>query len=82
MTVLKNMTDMDYIYPHIPVLVGSPPQNVSMGVNLGGSLLAAWDVDTCPYCPGKLSQVSTNANPDIWFTHRESVIFSHRVYYI
>jgi hypothetical protein len=54
MTVLQNMTDMDYYYPHIPVLIGSPPQTVAMGVNLAGSLLAAWDGDRCPYCPGKL----------------------------
>jgi hypothetical protein len=54
MTVLQNMTDLDYNYPHTPVLVGSPPQTISMGVDLAGSVLAAWDAMTCIYCPGKL----------------------------
>jgi hypothetical protein len=38
MTVPKQMMDMNYIYAEVPVLVGSPPQTVSMTVNLAGEL--------------------------------------------
>jgi len=51
MTVPKQMTDMEYVYAEAPVLVGSPPQTVSMTVNLAGGILAAWSTD-CDFCPG------------------------------
>ena len=51
MTVPKQMTDMDYVNAEAPVLVGSPPQTISMTVNLAGDLLAAWST-YCPFCPG------------------------------
>ena len=51
MTVPKQMTDTDYVYTEVPVLVGSPPQTVSMTVNIAGDFLAAWSTD-CVFCPG------------------------------
>jgi hypothetical protein len=51
MTVPKQMTDMDYVNAEVPVSVGSPPQTVSMTVDLAGDLLAAWSTE-CAFCPG------------------------------
>jgi len=51
MTVPKQMTDTDYLNAEAPVLVGSPPQSISMTVDLAGDLLAAWSTD-CAFCPG------------------------------
>jgi hypothetical protein len=51
MTVPKEMTDMDYVNPEVPVAIGSPPQPVSITVDLAGDLLAAFSTD-CAFCPG------------------------------
>ncbi|TFK67422.1 acid protease [Pluteus cervinus] len=50
-TVAQNMTDMDYSWSQVRVLIGTPPQPVDLTVNMGGALLAAWS-SGCLYCPG------------------------------
>ncbi len=84
MTVPKQMTDWDYVNAEVPVLVGSPPQTVSMTVGLAEDLLAAWSTD-CAFCPGytpfdpqlsstlKVSSYTltwTRSTIPCWFTHR------------
>lgn len=71
MTVLKKMTDTDYINAEVPILVGSPPQTVSMTVNLASDLLAAWSKE-CAFCPGY-----TLFNPELSSTFNVSFYALH-----
>ncbi|TFK67418.1 acid protease [Pluteus cervinus] len=50
-TVAQNMTDADYLWSQVRVLIGTPPQPVDVTLNMGGALFAAWSSD-CLYCPG------------------------------
>ncbi|TFK61383.1 acid protease [Pluteus cervinus] len=50
-TVAQNMTDTDYLWSQVRVLIGTPPQPVDLTLNMGGYLFATWSSD-CLYCPG------------------------------
>lgn len=54
MTVAETLTDDEYSFSQVPVLFGTPPQEVDLTINLSGDLLAAWSID-CVYCAGSQS---------------------------
>lgn len=52
MTASPSMTDADqYLYSQAPVMLGTPPQEVDMTVNLYSTLLASMAYD-CNLCAG------------------------------
>lgn len=51
MTVAEVMNDLGYVFSQVPVLFGTPPQEMDLTIDLSGDLLAAWSID-CAYCPG------------------------------